>query len=161
MKWKEIINLKLPYFCPFNCSLWAILLATFVGEQGLVQELSGGPEVGGNVGIGKVIQLNAHVGDVHAWVEGLASVDASAVGHIEDVSDAHPLQPGLVDCHWPERRARWRWKDREALSIKNKMHFLLRNINNCIYQRSPSVTNRIIWGTRLPQDWISFVITPA
>lgn len=94
------------------------LLATFVGEQGLVQELGSGPEMGGDVGVGKVVYLNAHVGDVHAWVEGLASVDAGAVGSIEHVSDTHSLQPGLVDRHWPEGIARELWGDVEAWANK-------------------------------------------
>lgn len=49
-----------------NFSLQVALLATFMGEQGLVQELSSGPEMGGDVGIDKVVHLNALVGDVHA-----------------------------------------------------------------------------------------------
>lgn len=94
------------------------LLATFVGEQGLVQELGCGPEMGGDAGVDKVVQLNAHVGDVHAWVEGLASVDASAVGSIEHVSDAHPFQPGFVDRHWPEGSSREDEGMRRLVSIK-------------------------------------------
>lgn len=92
------------------------LLATFVGEQGLIQELGSGSEMGGDVGVDKVVQLNAHVGDVHAWVEGLASVDAGAVGSIEHVSDAHPLQTGFVDRHWPEGSS---GGDEEACVNKN------------------------------------------
>lgn len=49
-----------------------------------------------DVGIRKVIQLDAHVLDVHARVEGLSGVDPCAVGGVEYVGDAHALQPGLV-----------------------------------------------------------------
>lgn len=96
-----LIDLKLLWFSVglLNSSVQVPVLATFVGEQGFVQELGSWPEMGGDVGVGKVIQLNAHVGDVHACVEGLASVDAGAMGSIKHVSDAHPLQPGFVDCH--------------------------------------------------------------
>lgn len=132
------------------------LLVTFVGKQGLVQELGSWPEMGGNVGVGKVVQLNTHVGDVHAWVEGLASVDASAMGSIEQVSDTHPLQPGLVDRHWPEGSPRKGWGDVKAyVNKKYNIYNLLflelgvscllekKHTNICIYKRSPGVTSMV------------------
>lgn len=71
-------------------------------QQSLVQEFSGGAKVSGDVGVGEVVHLDAHVLDVHAGVERLACVDPRAVGGVEDVGDAHPLQTSLVDRHRSE-----------------------------------------------------------
>lgn len=52
-----------------------------------------------DVGVGEVVHLDAQVLDVHARIEGLARVDPRAVGGVQDVGDAHPLQSSLVDRH--------------------------------------------------------------
>lgn len=73
-------------------------------QQSLVQELGGGSEVRGDVGVGEVVHLDAHVLDVHAGVEGLAGVDPGAVGGVQDVGDAHSLQASFVDGNRSEER---------------------------------------------------------
>lgn len=70
---------------------WFWSRLTFVCEQSLVQELCGGSEVRGDVGVGEVVQLDSLVLDVHVGVEGLAGVDAGTVGRVQDVRDAHSL----------------------------------------------------------------------
>lgn len=80
------------------------LVLTLVRQQGFVQEFGGRSEMDGDVVVGEVVQLDAHVLDVHAGVEGLAGVDPGAVGGVEDVGDAHALQPSLVYCDGPGGR---------------------------------------------------------
>lgn len=70
---------------------------TFVRQQSLVQEFSGWPEMHRDVGVWKVVHLDAHVLNVNAGVERLACVDPSAVGSVKDMGDAHSLQTSLVD----------------------------------------------------------------
>lgn len=69
---------------------------TLVSQQSFIQELGGRSKMDRDVRIGEVIHLDAHVLDVHARIERLASVDPSAVGGVEDVGDAHALQASLV-----------------------------------------------------------------
>lgn len=84
------------------------LVLTLVRQQSFVQEFSGRSEMDRDVDIGEVIQLDAHVPDAHAGVEGLAGVDPSAVGGVEDVGDAHALQPSLVYRDRPGKRTKAR-----------------------------------------------------
>ncbi|KAF3857015.1 hypothetical protein F7725_008874 [Dissostichus mawsoni] len=68
-------------------------------HQSLVQELSAGSEVDGDVCFGEVVHLDAEVRDAHAGVERLARVNAGAVRCVQDVRDAHALQTGLAVLH--------------------------------------------------------------
>lgn len=68
-------------------------------QQGLIQELSAGSEVRGDVRLCKVIYLDTHVSDVHASVEGFPGVDPGTVGSVQDVGDAHALQTSFIDSH--------------------------------------------------------------
>ena len=73
-----------------------------MGQQGLVQELGCCSEVRRDVGVGEVVHLDAHVSDIHARVKSRARIDARTVGGVQDLGDAHALQPCLVDRHRPK-----------------------------------------------------------
>lgn len=72
-------------------------------QQSLVQEFGGGPKVHRDVCVCEVVNLDAHVLDVHAGIERLARVDPCAVGCVKDVGDAHALQTSLVDRNRSEK----------------------------------------------------------
>lgn len=47
----------------------------------------------------EVVHLDAHVLDAYSAIEGLPRVNPRPVRRVQDMSDPHPLQTGLVHCH--------------------------------------------------------------